>query len=166
MTTPLLRPVDKEPTDTMPAPAHPPPAPAHVAASSRAEHTDLALRLYQAAQPLAEVVEAGLPYEKAREDMAGFLLSRLITHLTAEEEGILTVAAHYEETRLLAEALRAEQRAIAARVKELMDAASGWEAVAAVRAIHALLAVHTLHVDDVLMPALASRHREAPGQPV
>lgn len=58
-------------------------------------------------------------------------------------------AATAADTRLLAEAVRSQTRAMLGLVQELAEANAPWEAVAATRALHALLAAHVRHCDQL-----------------
>jgi hypothetical protein len=83
-------------------------------------------------------------FPAARENMARFCFAELLPHLEADETWLLE-ARDCPETRLLADAIRTEARAMTAAVYELVAATAPCQAVAATRVLHALLAAHAHH---------------------
>lgn len=71
-------------------------------------------------------------------------MPRLLPHLVADESWLLE-ARRCGEGRLLADAMRTEARAMTAAVYELAAATVCYEAVAATRLLHALLAADAHH---------------------
>jgi hypothetical protein len=120
------------------------------------EHQDLRLRLLTEARPLAATVDGTVPFEPMRDSLVRFLLDELTPHLAMDEE-LLTTASDRADTRLLAEAIRAQRRAIVAAITDLREASTAWEAVAATRALHSLLAVHHMQEEELLLPTLSER---------
>jgi hypothetical protein len=80
----------------------------------------------------------------ARDNLARFCYAELLPHLEADESWLLE-ARHCGEGHLLADAMLVEARAMAAVVDELAAAMGPYEAVAATRLLHTLLAAHAHH---------------------
>ena len=80
----------------------------------------------------------------AHDELVRFCLTRVLPHLKADEDWLLEERRH-PERRLLAEAMRAEGRTMAAAVDELRTVVEPCEAIALTRVLHALLAAHDHH---------------------
>lgn len=117
------------------------------------EHESLRLQLIQVGQDVRATVDDDAAFMQARERALEFCTEQLLVHLERDETWLVR-ANGYSETRLLAQAMRSEMRAVAGCVSEIADASTGWEAVAAIRATHALLAAHASH-ESLLVPVLA-----------
>lgn len=92
-------------------------------------------------------------FPEARDELVRFCHSELLSHLDRDERW-LREARHCPEGRLLAEAMRAEARAMTAAVYELSTATEACDAMAHTRVLHAFLAAHDYH--EKLLHAAAS----------
>lgn len=107
-------------------------------------HERLRLELMSAGRALLTAFEAGGDVTAAGEQVARVCVTALLPRL--EEDGLcLLEAAQYPETRLLAEAMRAQIRALGAITRELGGPIEPWAAVAATRALYTMLAAYTHH---------------------
>ena len=138
---------DESPGTAGPCPAGPPPA----------SHDTLRLALMDAGRQVRAAADDPDRFPAARENMARFCFAELLPHLEADETWLLE-ARDCPETRLLADAIRTEARAMTAAVYELVIATAPCQAVAATRVLHALLAAHAHHED-----LLAHSRRAADG---
>lgn len=121
------------------------------------DHDRLRLDLMSAGRRLRGTADDESTFPDAREDLAAFCFGELLPHLEQDERWLVEVG-RCDEGRLLAEAVRAENRAITAAVYELAAATSACDAVAATRVLHTLLAAHTHHV-ELLSAATGERGR-------
>jgi hypothetical protein len=108
-----------------------------------ASHDVLRLALIEAGQQVAGTTGDGDGFPAARDSITRFCYAELLPHLEADERWLL--GAQDTESRLVAEAMRSEARAMTAAVYELADATDACRAVAAIRVLHALLAAHAHH---------------------
>lgn len=124
-------------------------------------HERLRLELVAAGRALvaAAETEAAADLAEAREDLERFCATDLLPELRRDEV-CLERAEEHLETRLLAVAMRAQIRAITAIAEELRAPSAPWVAVAATRALHAMLAAYSHHhallssaVNDPAAPA-------------
>jgi hypothetical protein len=107
-------------------------------------HEGLRLELMSAGRGLLAAFEAGGDVAGAVERVAQVCVTALLPRLDQDELCLLD-AAQYPETRLLAEAMRAQIRALTAITRELGGPIEPWAAVAATRALYTMLAVYTHH---------------------
>ncbi|MBI2244165.1 MAG: hypothetical protein HYU55_09570 [Nocardioides sp.] len=108
------------------------------------DHEVLRLQLMTAGRGLLAAFEAGADVTMARGRVARVCETALVPRLE-EDERCLLRAAQRADTRLLAEAMRAQIRAITAITRELAAPVQPWEAVAATRALYTMLAAYTHH---------------------
>jgi hypothetical protein len=108
----------------------------------------LRLELMNAGRALVIAYEAGADVATKRADLARFCTASLLPRLEEDDLFLRQVAAS-GEIGLLAEAMRAEIMAMKALTEEIaagIDAATvTWEALAATRALHTMLAAYTQH---------------------
>ncbi len=107
-------------------------------------HEGLRLELMSAGRGLLAAFEAGGDVAGAVERVAQVCVTALLPRLDQDELCLLD-AAQYPETRLLAEAMRAQIRALTAITRELGGPIEPWAAVAATRALYTMLAAYTHH---------------------
>lgn len=107
-------------------------------------HEGLRLELMSAGRGLLAAFEAGGDVAGAVERVAQVCVTALLPRLDQDELCLLE-AAQYPETRLLAEAMRAQIRALTAITRELGGPIEPWAAVAATRALYTMLAAYTHH---------------------
>lgn len=107
-------------------------------------HDDLRLALMQAGRQVRAGLDDPDLFPAALDGLVRFCLTELLPHLEADESWLLALQ-DCPEKRLLAAAMRTEARAMAGAVNELVAARSAFEAVAATRVLHALLAAHAHH---------------------
>ena len=113
-------------------------------------HERLRLELMAAGRDLLAAAEAqaeagtAADVAAARVGLEQFCATHLLPQLR-RDEACLQEAGQYAQTRLLAEAMRAEVRAITAIADELAAPSASWAAVAATRALHSTLAVYAHH---------------------
>ena len=117
------------------------------------EHESLRLQLVEVGQGVRATLDDDAAFMQARERALEFCTEQLLAHLERDETWLVR-ADGYSETRLLAQAMRSERRAIAGCVSVIADASTGWEAVAAIHTTHILLAAHVSH-ESLLVPVLA-----------
>ncbi len=129
----------------------PPRSGALPAASPPPNHDTLRLALLDAGRQVRAAADDVERFPDARDNLARFCFTELLPHLEADESWLLE-ARHHPETRLLADAVRTEARAMTAAVYELAATTAPCEAVAATRVLHALLAAHAHH-EQLLAPA-------------
>lgn len=98
-------------------------------------------------------------FATAREDLTAFCFTKLLPHLERDEKWLVD-AGRCPEGRLLAEAMRAENRAATAVASELVAATSPCDGVAATRVLHTLLAAHAHH-EELLVTAIEQASAEA-----
>lgn len=108
------------------------------------DHDALRLELMGAGRELLAAFEAGGDATVARERVAEVCRTALLPRLD-EDEACLVEAGQHPETRLLAEAMRAQIRALTALTGELGTSGEPWEAVAATRALYTMLAAYAHH---------------------
>lgn len=94
-------------------------------------------------------------FAAARQDLVTFCFDELLPHLEADERWLVQ-ARLCPRGGLLADAMRAEARAMTAAAFELVAATGPCEAMAATRVLHALLAAH-VHHEDLLVAAGAEQ---------
>lgn len=107
-------------------------------------HEGLRLELMGAGRALLAAFEAGGDVAGAVEQVARVCVTALLPRLDQDELCLLEAAQH-PETRLLAEAMRAQIRALTAITRELGGPVEPWAAVAATRALYTMLAAYTHH---------------------
>ena len=107
-------------------------------------HEGLRLELMSAGRGLLAAFEAGGDVAGAVERVAQVCVTALLPRLDQDELCLLD-AAQYPETRLLAEAMRAQIRALTAITRELGGPIEPWAAVAATPAQYTMLAAYTHH---------------------
>ena len=117
------------------------------------EHESLRLQLVQVGQVVRATLDDDAAFMQARERALEFCTEQLLAHLEHDETWLVRADGH-SETRLLAQAMRSEIRAIGGCVSMIADASTGWEAVAAIHTTHVLFAVHASH-ESLLVPVLA-----------
>jgi len=136
-----------------------------IACTPDTDHERLRLELMTAGRGLLAAAEADggavADLTSARDDLARFCTTVLLPQL-GRDELCLQQAERLPETRLLAEAMRAQIRAITAVAHELGTPSPPWAAVAATRALHTMLAVYTHH-HALLSSALDHPVDRAPG---
>ena len=120
-----------------------------------ADHDGLRLALMTAGRGLVAAFETGEDVTLARERVAELCRTALLPRLD-EDETCLVEAGGHPETRLLAEAMRAQIRALTALSGELAAPGEPWEAVAATRALYTMLAAYSHH-HALLASALSAR---------
>lgn len=125
------------------------------AAPSSVSHDRLRLGLMDAGRQVRATLDEVAGFAGARDNLARFCFAELLPHLEADEAWLLA-ARHCPEGRLLADAIRAEARAITAAVYELVAATNPCEAIAATRVLHALLAAHSHHEHLLATAALTT----------
>ncbi|MCW3845415.1 DUF2249 domain-containing protein [Micromonospora yasonensis] len=108
---------------------------------------------------LADLLAAADQGDTARagqvcDNLLGWLRDELLPHAHAEETGLYPVAADRPGAALLIRGMRAEHRAITDLVAEFEAAAEPVRAVAAARALAAVLAVHLTKENELLVPLL------------
>lgn len=108
------------------------------------DHDALRLELMGAGRELLAAFEAGGSVTAERERIAEVCRTALLPRLDADET-CLVEAGQHPETRLLAEAMRAQIRALTALTGELGTPGEPWEAVAVTRALYTMLAAYTHH---------------------
>jgi hypothetical protein len=86
----------------------------------------------------------GPEFLAARDELSVYCTDHVLAHLEADESW-LAEADMCPQARLLARAMRAEARAMAAAVDELARAANPCEAMASARVLHTFLAAHAHH---------------------
>ena len=91
-------------------------------------------------------------FSSAHEELTAFCSTELIPHLESDDEWLVE-AGHRAEGELLAQAIRAENRAMVAVMDQLTAAVSPCDTVAATRVLHTLLAVHA-HNEELLVAAV------------
>lgn len=111
-----------------------------------ASHDELRLGLMDAGRQLHATTVDPARFPAARDTIARYCFSELLPHLEADESWLMA-ARDSPETRLLADAMRTEARAMTAAAHELAHAQEPVQAVAATRVLHALLAAHAHHED-------------------
>ena len=112
--------------------------------SPAADHAALRLELMGAGRELLAAFEAGGDVTVERERVAQVCRTVLLPRLDTDET-CLVEAGQHRETRLLAEAMRSQIRALTALTGELGTPGQPWEAVAATRALYTMLAAYTHH---------------------
>lgn len=129
-------------------------------AKSPERHDRLRFGLVGAGRLVRASVEDPVLFADARRDLVAFCLDELLPHLETDERWLVR-ARLCTKGGLLADAMRAEARAMTAAAFELMGAAGPCEAMAATRVLHALLAAHVHH--EELLVATGTVEREAAG---
>lgn len=108
-------------------------------------HDTLRLELIAVGIRLHDSIAEPSRFQSARDHVVNFCFDRLLPHLERDERWLVQAEECVPGGGLLADAIRVESRAIAAAVLEIAGAAEPCEAVAATRALHALLAIHARH---------------------
>ena len=114
-------------------------------------HDRLRFGLVGAGRLVRASVEDPDRFAAARQDLVTFCFDELLPHLEADERWLVQ-ARLCPKGGLLADAMRAESRAMTAAAFELVAATGPCEAMAATRVLHALLAAH-VHHEDLLVEA-------------
>ncbi|HEY0950559.1 hypothetical protein [Nocardioides sp.] len=107
-------------------------------------HGRLRLELMSAGRELVAAFQAGGDVTAERERVARVCVTSLLPRLDDDDVCLLEASLH-PETRLLAEAMRAQIRALTAITQELGGPIEPWEAVAATRALYTMLSAYTHH---------------------
>lgn len=121
------------------------------------DHETLRLGLMSAGLQVQAALENPEAFAAAREGLVQFCLTDLLPHLAADDQWLLE-AQRCPEGGLLAQAMRAEARAMTAAAHELVTTTTACEAIAVTRVLHSLLAAHSHH--EKLL--LAAEHPAAP----
>ena len=119
------------------------------------DHDHLRLGLISVGMRLRGSVEDPARFEVARAELTRYCYDKVLPHLERDEDW-LTRAEECPQARALAQAMRAETRAITAAVLEL-EGAEPCEAVAATRVLHTLLALHEGHQQRVVAAMAADQ---------
>lgn len=127
--------------------------------SPHGDHDRLRLELMSAGRRLSEAAADAGAFRKAHEHLTTFCVSELLPHLEKDDEWLVD-AGRTAERELLAQAIRAENRAMVAIIDELAAATSPCDTVAATRVLHTLLAAHA-HNEELLVTAIGARSAPA-----
>ena len=121
------------------------------------DHDTLRFGLIAAGQRMWDAREQSDDFPGTHASLVKFCQTRLLPHLERDEPWLLQ-AQNCPEGRLLAEAMRAENRTMTATVYELMTTTGVCEAMALTRVLHTLLAVHDHH--EKLLRTTAARSEQ------
>ncbi|GAB2957956.1 hypothetical protein GCM10027280_53400 [Micromonospora polyrhachis] len=119
-------------------------------------HSELAAALNSHTSRLLDAAAHGDESQalRHRDELVRWLHDELLPHAAAEEAAMYPLAAKYDLGKLLVAGMLAEHVAITALVRELEAATQPVTAAAAGRALAALLAVHLVKENDLVVPLL------------
>lgn len=137
------------------------PQPAGLTGAVEAHHRTLESELIRRTEALLGAVGRCEAHEPAQSDLVAFVQVEILPHVQAEQH-LLYDPVPDAPTALLAQAMRAQHRQLAAFAAEIAHARTGIDAAAAASALVALFMARAEVENTVLLPALAASGTDLP----